>query len=287
MSSPAKPPQNPQAIAIAKAIRHNPLLKQRQGLLNPVKKIDFFRYKRVIRALLSTEYKSKQQRSPILPVIANEQDAMKYFIEVIKAGLVYPVNKLEVSVAREKNLPVERGFPNLEIDPKATLQPDEYYLWNYEIPNPYALLYGVLFLAAVFGLILFPLWPYKLRLGVWYLSMGCLGLLAGFFAMALVRLVIFCATYPILSPGFWLFPNLFADCGFFESFVPLYGWGNEVLDPKSAKLQEWKQKKVQKAAKKEKKSKEEEAPSGKEILPSSDKKVTTTGRKVLLEEVEE
>ncbi|KAJ2561930.1 Translocation protein S62 [Coemansia sp. RSA 1836] len=24
--------------------------------------------------------------------------------------------------------------------------------------------------------------------------------------------------------GLWIFPNLFEDVGFFESFVPLYGW---------------------------------------------------------------
>lgn len=282
------PAKNPQAVAIAKAIRHDPLLKQRQGLLHPSKKVDFFRYKRAVRALLSPNYQKQQKKSPILPVIANEQDAMRYYIEIIKSGLVFPVNKITVDEAKEKELNVEKGFPNLIIDPKATLQPDEYYLWNYDVPNPFAVLYGILFLAVVFGLILFPLWPYKLRLYVWYLSMGFLGLIVLFFAMAIVRLVIFCITYPILKPGFWLFPNLFADCGFVESFVPTYGWGNEVLDPKAAKLAEKKKAKAAKSAKKAAAlaNSEEKA----DVIPeksASAGDATATGRKVFLEEVEE
>jgi len=27
-----------------------------------------------------------------------------------------------------------------------------------------------------------------------------------------------------VPPGIWLFPNLFEDVGFFESFVPLWAW---------------------------------------------------------------
>lgn len=283
----SQPVSSPQATQIAKAIRNNPLLKQRKGLVHPAKKVDFFRYKRVARALLSDDYKQKQKKSAILPIINTDEDAMKYYIEVIKAGLVYPVNKITAEEAKEKELSVERGFPNLIVDPKATLQPDEYYLWNYELPQPFAALYGVLFLVVVFGLILFPLWPYKLRLGVWYLSMGFLGLLGLFFAMALVRLVLFCITYPTMYPGFWLYPNLFADCGFFESFVPMTGWGNEVLDPKSAKIAERKKAKAERAAKKAAKFAKESEDVEVIKTDKSEKEAVSTGRRVILEEVEE
>lgn len=77
---------------------------------------------------------------------------------------------------------------------------------------------------AIFAVVLFPLWPVVLRQGVWYLSVGMMGLLAAFFAMAIFRLILFCVTVFVVPPGLWLFPNLFEDVGFFDSFKPLWGW---------------------------------------------------------------
>ena len=59
---------------------------------------------------------------------------------------------------------------------------------------------------------------------MWYLSMGFLGLIGLFFAMAIFRLILFCATVFTVPPGLWLYPNLFEDVGFFDSFRPVWGW---------------------------------------------------------------
>lgn len=74
------------------------------------------------------------------------------------------------------------------------------------------------------AVVMFPLWPIKLRVGVWYLSMGMLGLIGLFFAMAIFRAILFGVTYFAVPPGLWLYPNLFEDVGFFDSFRPLWGW---------------------------------------------------------------
>lgn len=71
---------------------------------------------------------------------------------------------------------------------------------------------------------MFPLWPMKMRLGVWYLSMGMLGLIGLFFVMAIFRLILFAITMFAVPPGLWLYPNLFEDVGFFDSFRPVWGW---------------------------------------------------------------
>jgi translocation protein SEC62 len=76
----------------------------------------------------------------------------------------------------------------------------------------------------VFGAILFPLWPPILRTAVWYLSIALLGLIAAIAVIAIVRLILFVITMFAVPPGIWLFPNLFEDVGFFESFVPLWAW---------------------------------------------------------------
>lgn len=79
-------------------------------------------------------------------------------------------------------------------------------------------------LVAVIAIVLFPLWPLMLRQGVWYLSMGMLGLIGLFFVMAIVRLILFIITIFVAPPGLWLYPNLFEDVGFFDSFRPVWAW---------------------------------------------------------------
>ena len=62
--------------------------------------------------------------------------------------------------------------------------------------------------------VMFPLWPSSMRVGVWYLSIGLLGLIGAFFGLAIVRLIIWCVTTVTMSPAIWIFPNLFEDVGF-------------------------------------------------------------------------
>lgn len=62
--------------------------------------------------------------------------------------------------------------------------------------------------------VMFPLWPVKLRIGVWYLSVGVLGLVGAFMGLAVVRLVLWCVTVLTMKRAIWIFPNLFEDVGF-------------------------------------------------------------------------
>ncbi|KAI4124210.1 MAG: hypothetical protein LQ347_005820 [Umbilicaria vellea] len=45
--------------------------------------------------------------------------------------------------------------------------------------------------------------------------------------MAIFRLILFCGTVFAVPPGLWLYPNLFEDVGFFDSFKPVWGWQEE------------------------------------------------------------
>jgi translocation protein SEC62 len=101
---------------------------------------------------------------------------------------------------------------------------DNYYIWLYEGSQWKQKLYAAGALLLVIAIVLFPLWPLFLRQGVWYLSMGMLGLIGLFFAMAIVRLIIFMITIFAVPPGLWLYPNLFEDVGFFDSFRPVWAW---------------------------------------------------------------
>ncbi|KAJ8099423.1 translocation protein Sec62-domain-containing protein [Lipomyces tetrasporus] len=233
------PPKSPTALAIASFLRHNPQLKMRQGVLNG-KRQEFFRSKRALRALQSKEYATAQKKKgSLLPPIASEEDAIKVFKELPLNSLAIRVEKLTRKTIEAKHaaspqaqlppmsaLSKVKGVPTLSFVREQVVSSDDdiYYVWLWERVHWTAYLYAGLIAAAIFTIVLFPLWPPVLRQGVWYLSMGMLGLLAAFFGMAIVRLILFAITYFAIPPGLWIFPNLFEDVGFVDSFIPLYAW---------------------------------------------------------------
>lgn len=117
-----------------------------------------------------------------------------------------------------------KGLWDVKIEGQQDFEPMMHYMWVYEQPSIKNRVYSILALLAVFTVVLFPLWPMKMRQGVWYLSVAMMGLLGAFFAMSIFRLILFIVTMFALPPGLWLFPNLFEDVGFFDSFKPLWGW---------------------------------------------------------------
>lgn len=115
---------------------------------------------------------------------------------------------------------ISSGVKAVQIVPQQLFAPDEHYVWLVD-PNPIRqLALAVAMVAVVLAGVMFPLWPVKMRIGVWYLSVGVLGLIAAFFGLAIVRLVLWLVTKVVARPGIWLFPNLFADVGFVRS-LPL------------------------------------------------------------------
>lgn len=68
--------------------------------------------------------------------------------------------------------------------------------------------------------VMFPLWPPSLRLGVYYLSLGVLGLIGVFIGIAVIRLILWVGTSLVMKRGIWWFPNLFEDVGFVSPPMP-------------------------------------------------------------------
>lgn len=269
------------AVNVAKFLRKNSLLKQRKGLLQG-NLVDFFRFKRASRALLSEDYKKKQENPKNnLPPVRNETDAKGVFAMLIRNQLVHPGEKLSSAKAKENQLVPKKGTPWFLPLQKAELTPDEYYIWFYNEKSPWDIVLGFGVIAAVFTLILFPLWPAFMRKGVWYLSMAMLGLIALFFVIAIIRLIIFVITYVILSPGLWIFPNLFEDCGFIDSFKPFYAWNY----PKEKKSKKSKKKAAAQSPLEQIPEKKTSTPAS--TSSSKPNQSTNVKRKAALEEVDE
>ncbi|CCL98210.1 uncharacterized protein FIBRA_00204 [Fibroporia radiculosa] len=188
-------------------------MKVRVGVLNG-KRIDYFKGKSAVKALLSPAYGKLKN----VPSVATEADANSVLLSLLPFAFF---------------LRVERGAPSsssasspkmLSITPMQAFQPTDYFAWFYEGSQWTTYVGGVAMVAIMLAGVMFPLWPPIMRLGVWYISIGVLGLVGLFLAVAVIRLIFYIITIIVASPGIWIFPKLFADVGFVESFIPLWEW---------------------------------------------------------------
>jgi len=189
-------------------------MKIRVGILNG-KRIDYFKGKGAIKALLSPAYAKLKN----VPPVTDEQEAATVLTAVIPFAFYLHVDRGQPS-GSSSNSPKMLTVEQMQTAFDAT----HYYAWFYEGSQWTTYAGGLAMVAIMLAGVMFPLWPPVMRLYVWYLSIGVLGLVGLFFAIAVVRLIFYIITVIVASPGIWIFPKLFADVGFVESFIPLWEW---------------------------------------------------------------
>ncbi|KAJ5914916.1 Translocation protein S62 [Penicillium tannophilum] len=229
-------PVDPKALAVAKFLRSQ-ALKPRTCILNGERK-DMFKVKRAMRALQSPAYaKAAAKKNSLLPPVTDAASAEAAFKLLPLSYLALRVSKVDPHEGHNHAKPKNRtkGLWTVKIEGEQLFEPMMYYVWQWEGPQWKQKAMAAAVVAGIFTVVLFPLWPMMLRQGVWYLSVGCMGLLGLFFAMAIFRLILFCVTVFVVPPGLWLYPNLFADVGFFDSFKPLWGWQENKKKSKKVK----------------------------------------------------
>ncbi|KAL2918840.1 Translocation protein S62 [Polyrhizophydium stewartii] len=196
-------------LAVANYLRNvgESEFRLRQGFLSG-KRVEFFKGKHAVNALLREPYRKKSGR----PEIADRPAGEVMIARLMAHHMFIPASK-------------QPGSTQLGLAPPDTpFSPDQYYIWVYEGSQWRGTLIGVGVLLLTFAGVMFPLWPQFLRQGVYYLSLVLMGLLGLLMAIAVLRIIIWFALVLVLGRGGWLFPNLWADVGFFESFVPLWAW---------------------------------------------------------------
>ncbi|KAG9674552.1 translocation protein, partial [Aureobasidium melanogenum] len=226
-------PPKPEAIAVANFLQSQDL-KVRTCVFQEKRK-DMFKVKRAIRALESPAYEKARAKNPLLPPVTDRASAENTFKLLPLSLLALRVSKIEQQAEQKKKR--VKGLWTVKVEQQQEARDEFHYVWLYEGAQWKTKLYAVGALALILAIVFFPVWPYKLRIGVWYLSMGCLGLLGLFFAMAIFRLILFLVTMFTVPPGLWLYPNLFEDVGFFDSFRPVWGWQETAEDKKAKKEQ--------------------------------------------------
>ncbi|CAB4384229.1 unnamed protein product [Rhizophagus irregularis] len=199
-------------LNVAKYLRSSSSgLKNRQGVLNG-KRVDYFKGKSAVKALLKESYGKLKE----VPKVTSENEACEVLQEVLRHAFFLRVERSGS----------ENGSRNKSLNVTSTQSwgKDQYYVWFYEGSQLMTILGGIGLISIVFAAVLFPLWPPILRDTVWYLSVAILSLFGVFMALAVIRLILFIITMIIIPPGIWLFPNLFEDVGFIDSFIPLWAW---------------------------------------------------------------
>ena len=184
--------------------------------------------KRALRALQSPAYEKARKKNPALPEITDRASLENTFKLLPMSMLALRVVKVDPHAghdhAPKKKTKATKGLWTVRIEPQQEAKEEMYYAWLWEGSQMMRKIYAALALLVIFAVVLYPLWPLKMRQGVYYLSWGFLMLLGVFFLMAIFRVILFCVTYFVASPGLWLFPNLWEDVSFLDSFKPVWAW---------------------------------------------------------------
>ena len=157
-----------------------------------------------MKAVLSPTYAKKKN----VPKVTNEEEATKLLHSIIPYAFFLRVDRQEPAAGSGGKAPKPLALNQMQ-----QFRPEDTFAWFYEGPMWTTYVGGVAMVGAMLAAVMFPLWPPILRLGVWYLSIGVLGLVGLFIAIAIVRLIFYIITIIVASPGIWIFPKLFADVG--------------------------------------------------------------------------
>ena len=146
--------------------------------------------------------------------MGSEEEAIQFLNNSLVHTFYIKVNRGQSVTPQGPQGSKQASMKVLEIDRQQKFEADQYYVWFLEGSKLKSMLGGIAMVAIILAGVMFPLWPTSLRIGVWYLSMAMLGVIALFFGLAIFRLIFYVITIVVAKPGIWIFPNLFADVGF-------------------------------------------------------------------------
>lgn len=129
---------------------------------------------------------------------------------------------------------IEKGYVKLNLDVK--FKKDDDYIWVYEKTNHYNILISLVIIIISIALLMFQIWPDNLKKYMFYSAYPFTAFLGFMMFTGFIRLIFFGITFFTHPPGIWIFPNLFADVGFKDSFIPV--WEYHGVDTKPKKKDE-------------------------------------------------
>jgi len=168
------------------------------------KRVNYFRGKKLYEVLLDKTIADKNK-----PTVASEEEATQVGVALLRAGLIH------ASVVSDKK---KRELRPVNTN---TFSEDGYYTWIFEGSKTMRNVLLGLLVFSIAAMCLFPIWPARVKVGIWYVSVTLLIFLFVLFAVRLVVYIVFwCVGYE-----FWILPNFFdEDLGVMDSFRPLWSF---------------------------------------------------------------
>lgn len=105
--------------------------------------------------------------------------------------------------------------------------PSASYIFVHDSTNWLHIILAFVCIIVILSVFMNQLWPKRLKHYSSYVFYPIIAFLCFIVVLGFVRLIFFAVTFFAKPPGIWLFPNLFADVGFFESFVPVWCYHGE------------------------------------------------------------
>jgi translocation protein SEC62 len=199
---------DPLVLSSAKYLRNSSQssLKIFEGIMAD-KRVDVFKGSSAIKILLSENY-MKRKNCFNVTCPRDAEDLLQQMLD-------YGVFIRSVS---------SNGTKFLQPDLSRKWSEDALYAWVLESSQFWTFLGAFGLLLVSFGIVMYPLWPSSLRNLSWYVMMLLVAFLVFLIVISIIRIIVFGITYFMLPPGIWIFPNLYEDVSFIESFIPLYDW---------------------------------------------------------------
>ena len=199
---------DPLVLSSAKFLRNSSQssLKIFEGIMAD-KRVDVFKGTGAVKALLSEQYKKRKN----CYLVTCEGDAVQLLQKMMDCGLF--IRSVSVN-----------GTKFLQPDLSRKWSDEALYAWVLESSQFWTLLGALGLLLASFGIVMYPLWPASMRNLTWYVMMLLVAFLVFLIVISIIRLIVFGITFFTLSPGIWIFPNLYEDVSFIDSFIPLWDW---------------------------------------------------------------
>lgn len=129
---------------------------------------------------------------------------------------------------------IDKSHIKMDLDTK--FKKDSSYMWVQETTSHLNILMSIAVIIFSILILMFQLWPSNLKQYASYATYPLLGFMAFMIFMGIVRLIFFSITFFTHPPGIWIFPNLFADVGIKDSFIPV--WEYHGVDTKPKKKEE-------------------------------------------------
>lgn len=146
-----------------------------------------------------------------MPSISGPEDCEKLLQEMLDSGVFVRARPMGNSRVMQPDL--SRSWSE-----------DALYVWVYQGSQLMTILGAIAFLIVSFFLASYQMWPSSLRHVTWYVMMLGFVFIGFLLVTSIIRLIVFIITYFSHPPGIWIFPNLFEDVSFIDSFIPLWDW---------------------------------------------------------------